>query len=140
MIIVSLFFWMVKKKKMRVFLFLSFLYPFFYQFFFFFVTKSQFNHVFLVVSIDRKKTEETKKTHYRVACSLREGMHTFGPRLVKPPIYEKGNGFKEFLLSKCINGEKASKFAPDFLQKRAHLREWFLNNLIDKAAKSESIF
>ncbi len=64
-------------------------------------------------------------------------MPSFGPRLVRPPVYEKGPAFRDFLLAKLINGEKASKcYGADFLRQRGQLREWFLRQVLSDNQKN----
>jgi hypothetical protein len=80
--------------------------------------KTKFVHVYIVVSRDRALSEATGRTQYRVATVLRPA-------------------FRDFLMAKCINGEKASKFAPDFLRQRAELRGWFLQKLLDDSKRGK---
>ncbi len=101
------------------------------------LVKTKMVHVYIVVTKDRKLSQTMGRAQYRVATVLRSGMPSFGPRLVRPPVYERGPAFRDFLMAKCINGEKASKFAPDFLRQRADLRGWFLQKLFDDSKRGK---
>ena len=95
--------------------------------------KTKLVHVYVIVQKDAELSRASGTTVYRVACVLREGMPTFGPRLLRIPTYEKGKPFVDFLLTKVVNGEKASKFAPDFIRQRSNLREWWLKKMWEDA-------
>ncbi len=71
------------------------------------VLRTHFVHVYAVVWKDSEASARAGVTQYRVAVLLRDGMPGFAPRLVRPPLYEKGPAFRDFLLTKLINGEKA---------------------------------
>jgi hypothetical protein len=94
--------------------------------------KTKFTCVFIVVCPDPVASAVSAKTCYRVAVVQRSGMPSFGPRLVRPPVYEKGPATRDFLLAKCINGEKASTFAPEPLKRRTELRAYMLRKLLDE--------
>ena len=49
---------------------------------------SQFNHVFICISVDADATCETGKTHYRVAIGLKGGTVPFTPYLPCSPVFE----------------------------------------------------
>ena len=63
-------------------------------------------------------------------------MPTFGPKFKVPPVYAKGEDFRATLLQKCVNGERASKVAEDFLRRQEHMREWHMRNIVERLAKA----
>lgn len=91
--------------------------------------KSEFNHIFLVVQVDHK-TED--KTFYKVSIASRDGVHSYEPSLPHPPVFEKNDRFKDFLLTKAINSERAAMYAPSFLQKMARTRKQLLRDIAAK--------
>eukprot|EP01118_Nematostelium_gracile_P017909 TRINITY_DN779_c0_g1_i12.p1 TRINITY_DN779_c0_g1~~TRINITY_DN779_c0_g1_i12.p1 ORF type:complete len:994 (+),score=254.51 TRINITY_DN779_c0_g1_i12:1213-4194(+) len=76
--------------------------------------KSQFNHVFIVIQVDKRTSKYSNSTHYRVAISCKPGVVPFGPYLPNPAVFEKNDQFREFILTKLINAERAAMKAPDF--------------------------
>jgi hypothetical protein len=59
---------------------------------------SQFNHVFIVVSIDRI---EEGFTYYRVNVVTKPGVKPIPPFLPNPPVFKEGPEFTEFMQAKC---------------------------------------
>jgi RAP1 GTPase activating protein 1 len=82
--------------------------------------KSHFNHVFLVVQV--VKPEESlgdsngsdAKTRYKLYIANKPGVVPHGPFLPFPPIFEKNEDFRDFLLTKLINAERAGTGTCDF--------------------------
>ncbi|TMW51106.1 hypothetical protein DOY81_003806 [Sarcophaga bullata] len=83
--------------------------------------KSQFTHIFAVVT----KTQQT----YRLAIFCDENVPPFGPTLPNPPEFTDVNLFREFLLVKLINAEKATFQTPIFSQKRERTLEMLIKDL-----------
>ena len=61
---------------------------------------SDFNHIFAVVQVDKKKTRQTGKRHYKLGISAKEGVPSFEPMLSYPAVYEESKAFREFLFAK----------------------------------------
>lgn len=76
--------------------------------------KSEFNHIFVVVSRVTRPTNS--KVYYRVNIACKEGVPHFFPDLPDPPLIPK-DMFREYLLCKLINGENTSYEAPAFKMK-----------------------
>eukprot|EP01119_Soliformovum_irregulare_P009264 TRINITY_DN224_c0_g2_i1.p1 TRINITY_DN224_c0_g2~~TRINITY_DN224_c0_g2_i1.p1 ORF type:complete len:916 (+),score=295.60 TRINITY_DN224_c0_g2_i1:118-2865(+) len=76
------------------------------------VFASQFNHVFCVV--EKSKHSTPTQTMYEVNFAVKGGVSPFGPFLPSPSIFRAGADFREFLLTKLINGERSSMHAPQF--------------------------
>jgi len=80
---------------------------------------SKFNHVFLVV-------QQINDHQYRLGVASKKGVRSFGPLIEKDGLYDISKKFREILLTKLINGERASYFAPAFNQARTR-KEWMKN-------------
>ncbi|XP_026479610.1 GTPase-activating Rap/Ran-GAP domain-like protein 3 [Ctenocephalides felis] len=83
--------------------------------------KSQFTHVFAVVSCRRGV--------YRLSVYCDESVPLFGPSLPCPPVFRDPNAFREFLLVKMINGEKAAFQTPTFARKRERTLDMLIKDL-----------
>ncbi|XP_055707592.1 GTPase-activating Rap/Ran-GAP domain-like protein 3 isoform X2 [Phlebotomus papatasi] len=86
--------------------------------------KSQFTHIFAVVT-KRRKT-------YRLSMYCDETVPPFGPTLPDPPEFQNPTTFREFLLVKLINGEKATFQTPTFFQKRQRTLEMLIRDLYEE--------
>ncbi|XP_066244731.1 GTPase-activating Rap/Ran-GAP domain-like protein 3 isoform X2 [Euwallacea similis] len=84
--------------------------------------KSQFTHIFAVVS-------NNSKGDYRLSVFSDEAVPLFGPSLPCPPIFSDPYLFREFLLVKLINGEKATFETPTFARKRERTLEMLIKDL-----------
>lgn len=85
--------------------------------------KSQFTHIFAIVSYERE--DDT----YRLSVYSEESVPLFGPTLPNPPIFKNHQEFREFLLVKLINGEKAAFNTPTFSQKRERTLDMLIKDL-----------
>ncbi|GIY89820.1 hypothetical protein CDAR_522612 [Caerostris darwini] len=85
--------------------------------------KSQFTHIFAVVSYEREEDS------YRLSVYSEESVPLFGPTLPNPPIFKNHQEFREFLLVKLINGEKAAFNTPTFAQKRERTLDMLIKDL-----------
>src|SRR3989338_5338033 len=99
--------------------------------------RSQFNHSFLVVSLERRKTE-TEPALYKVAFGCKYGVRTFSPVIPSPSTLAGNERFRDFFLTKLINGERAAMFAPDFAFKMTQTRQLQLASVIEKFASKSS--
>ena len=87
---------------------------------------SHFLHAYIVVQpIDPC----TSITRYRVSVVAQKDVPTFGPPLPSAAIFDKGLAFKDFLLSKLIQGERACAQAPRFQSLHQRTRATLLSNL-----------
>ncbi|XP_054016095.1 GTPase-activating Rap/Ran-GAP domain-like protein 3 isoform X1 [Hylaeus anthracinus] len=84
--------------------------------------RSQFTHVFAVVTTEEKKG-------WRVALYCDESVPLFGPSLPCPPVFEDPYTLREFLLVKLINGEKATFNTPTFSRKRERTLDALLRDM-----------
>ncbi|CAL4072455.1 unnamed protein product, partial [Meganyctiphanes norvegica] len=85
--------------------------------------KSQFTHVFALVS------NIVEEDSYRLHVYSEETVPLFGPSLPCPPVFSNHQEFREFLLVKLINGEKATFNTPTFAQKRERTLDMLIRDL-----------
>lgn len=85
--------------------------------------KTRFTHIFAVVVFC--KCDQT----YKLNIFSEESVPLFGPPLPTPPVFDSHQEFRDFLLVKLINGEKAAINNPLFAQKRERTLEMLIKNL-----------
>lgn len=86
-----------------------------------------FLHIFVVVS----PTEKDGKQAYKISVISRDGVPPFGPPLPSPPIFTtEGTYFRDFLLTKLINGERGSLHSPYLISKMYRTRQMLLENYV----------
>lgn len=93
---------------------------------------SHYNHAFLVVQVHQRNP-----TQYRLALICKDGVLPSRPH-IRPEIIEDPTSphFREFLLKKLINTERAAMYAPDFSHKDSRTRKTLLNDLGNNFSKS----
>ncbi|XP_076331867.1 GTPase-activating Rap/Ran-GAP domain-like protein 3 [Tachypleus tridentatus] len=92
--------------------------------------KSQFTHIFALV------TYQKDDCSFRLSVFSDESVPLFGPTLPCPPIFYTTAEFREFLLVKLMNGEKAAFNTPTFAQKRERtldmlIKDMYADHLVD---------
>jgi len=114
--------------------------------------KSQFNHIWIAVK--KLKAEHvvnfavelgpgaSEKTWYQVEVATAAGVRSFFPRTPSPPYIEKSK-LREWLLTKCINGERRTidetrMFSDKIAYTRKRLLEDVLKNL-DKSSGTKKL-
>ncbi|XP_076436139.1 GTPase-activating Rap/Ran-GAP domain-like protein 3 [Babylonia areolata] len=85
--------------------------------------KTRFTHIFVVVVFNANTNS------YRLTVFSEESVPLFGPPLPVPPVFVDMEEFRDFVLVKMINGEKAAVNNPLFAQKRERTLEMLLRNL-----------
>jgi len=70
---------------------------------------SNFNQVFFVI-----RKVAIKPTKYKIAVANRQAVAPHPPKISTSQVYEKGPQFRDFLLTKMINAERASNLTPFF--------------------------
>jgi len=96
--------------------------------------RSEFNHIFAVIRIDHKSEG---KTYYRIGFASKDGVHSIEPALPFPPVFEKNDRFKDFLLTKAINSERAAMYAPSFVAKLSKTRKTLLRDIVSEMGLSQ---
>ncbi|PRP87563.1 hypothetical protein PROFUN_04590 [Planoprotostelium fungivorum] len=92
------------------------------------VIKSQFNHVFVVVQPVYDGT--TKRLRYKVAVTSKRGVPPFGPPIPTTAFFNHDENFRDFMLKKLLNGERAAMEAPIFSRKLLKARHDLLQNIV----------
>ena len=87
---------------------------------------SNFNHVFVVVTLEQ---QDESGTYYRIAVATKSGVLPSKPSLPSPAIFERSDPrFREFFLTKLINAERAAYSAPQFSRAIKRTRAEVLSN------------
>uniref|UniRef100_A0A6B2L7D2 Rap-GAP domain-containing protein n=1 Tax=Arcella intermedia TaxID=1963864 RepID=A0A6B2L7D2_9EUKA len=86
---------------------------------------SSFNHVIIVV----QPVPYKDGIWYRMSVASKTAVPSFGPELPEPPLFPSSNLFREFLLTKVINAERAAYKAVPFSTKMANTKLGLLTNL-----------
>lgn len=93
--------------------------------------KSYFLHTFITVRTSPKPLKEGEKRKYSVSCVCRnEVQYAFKPYLVEQDEFYKSDYFREWLLVKIVNGERASYSAPKFARMQDRTRSQLLEDII----------
>ncbi|ESP05020.1 hypothetical protein LOTGIDRAFT_109410, partial [Lottia gigantea] len=85
--------------------------------------KTRFTHIFAVVTHDKNNDS------YRLYVFSEESTPLFGPPLPSPATFHDHSEFRDFLLVKLINGEKAVVNNPLFAQKRERTLDMLIKTL-----------
>ncbi|XP_025019147.1 GTPase-activating Rap/Ran-GAP domain-like protein 3 isoform X3 [Python bivittatus] len=85
--------------------------------------RSHFTHIFGLVRYNKQSDS------YRLKIFSEERVPLFGPPLPSPPVFTDHQEFRDFLLVKLINGEKATLETPTFAQKRQRTLDMLIRSL-----------
>ncbi|XP_059406561.1 GTPase-activating Rap/Ran-GAP domain-like protein 3 isoform X5 [Carassius carassius] len=85
--------------------------------------RSHFTHIFALVRYN------SQNDSYRLKIFSEESVPLFGPPLPSPPVFTHHQEFRDFLLVKLINGEKATLETPTFAQKRQRTLDMLIRSL-----------
>lgn len=97
--------------------------------------KSYFLHTFITVQTSPKPPKEGEKRKYLVSCVCRnEVQYAFKPYLIEQDEFYKSDFFREWLLVKIVNGERASYSAPKFARMQDRTRSQLLEDIITNLA------
>lgn len=97
--------------------------------------KSYFLHTFITVRTSPKPLKEGEKRKYYLSCVCRnEVQYAFKPYLVEQDEFYKSDYFREWLLVKIVNGERASYSAPKFARMQDRTRSQLLEDIITNLA------
>jgi len=72
------------------------------------IVKSEFNHVFIVISPVKPKDSTDTSRYYRMEIVQKEGVPTIVPSLSPNAVYEENETFRKLLLYKLINSERCA--------------------------------
>ncbi|XP_061787793.1 GTPase-activating Rap/Ran-GAP domain-like protein 3 isoform X6 [Nerophis lumbriciformis] len=85
--------------------------------------RSHFTHIFALIRYN------SQNDSYRLKIFSEESVPLFGPPLPSPPVFTDHHEFRDFLLVKLINGEKATLETPTFAQKRQRTLDMLIRSL-----------
>ncbi|XP_013862053.1 GTPase-activating Rap/Ran-GAP domain-like protein 3 isoform X5 [Austrofundulus limnaeus] len=85
--------------------------------------RSHFTHIFALVRYN------SQNDSYRLKIFSEESVPLFGPPLPIPSVFTDHQEFRDFLLVKLINGEKATLETPTFAQKRQRTLDMLIRSL-----------
>ncbi|XP_063792024.1 GTPase-activating Rap/Ran-GAP domain-like protein 3 isoform X2 [Pseudophryne corroboree] len=85
--------------------------------------RSHFTHIFALVRYNKQNDS------YRLKIFSEESVPLFGPPLPSPPVFTDHQEFRDFLLVKLINGEKATLETQTFAQKRQRTLDMLIRSL-----------
>jgi len=97
------------------------------------ILTSHFNHIFIVIKPIR--AGDVKK--YRVEVANHEGVPCYPPFLPAVPEFEPNSEFREFLITKIINSERAAMYAPSFKGKLQRTRKTLLENMANNQLRKK---
>ncbi|XKL64913.1 hypothetical protein PGB90_004999 [Kerria lacca] len=90
--------------------------------------KSHFLHTFIVVRTSPRIRRKT--TRYEVSVVTRDEVGAYKPYLWEQSVFENGPMFREWILTKIVNGERASYSAPKFARMQERTRSQMLEDLV----------
>eukprot|EP00029_Vermamoeba_vermiformis_P005396 TRINITY_DN1863_c0_g1_i1.p1 TRINITY_DN1863_c0_g1~~TRINITY_DN1863_c0_g1_i1.p1 ORF type:complete len:831 (+),score=166.30 TRINITY_DN1863_c0_g1_i1:168-2660(+) len=93
------------------------------------ILTNQFNHIFAIV----EKIPGSSPTKYKLVIVNKVGTVPSFPELPFPPVFEKTDAFRQFLLTKLINAERAAMQSPEFKGKMMRTRKEELSNIVAKS-------
>jgi len=88
---------------------------------------SKFNHVYIIVR--RISPNHSDSPVYRVGVTRKKGVMPILPSIPKGRLFQHDSVFREWLILKCINGERSSHFAEGFACPRKKAREGYLQSI-----------
>ena len=90
--------------------------------------KSHFLHTFIVVRCSPKI--KFNPARYEISVVTRDEVGAYKPYLWEQSVFTKGPMFRDWLLAKIINGERASYSAPKFARMQERTRSQMLEDLV----------
>ncbi|KAK0158596.1 hypothetical protein PV328_009575 [Microctonus aethiopoides] len=94
--------------------------------------KSHFLHTFILVRVSPRI--KRKISRYEVSVVTRDEVGAYKPYLWEQSVFEKGAMFREWMLTKIVNGERASYSAPKFARMQERTRSQMLEDLVANLA------
>ncbi|KAL0114068.1 hypothetical protein PUN28_011408 [Cardiocondyla obscurior] len=94
--------------------------------------KSHFLHTFILVRVSPRI--KRKPTRYEVSVVTRDEVGAYKPYLWEQSVFEKGPMFREWILTKIVNGERASYSAPKFARMQERTRSQMLEDIVANLA------
>ena len=101
------------------------------------VIRSEFNHIFFVVS--KIPSPSGSGTRYKMQVAAKQGVEPFPPFISKDRIFSKDSEFLDWFMTKLVNSERvAMGSAPAFLLKMERTRKALLHQInVDHCEKKK---
>jgi len=96
---------------------------------------SKFNQIFVLIKKSHKYSKISGKTVYNVDVTFRDEIDPFGPPLPTSHKFEYGAQFRDWLLLKCINGERSAYDSINFKISRESARHLLLEQIYQTYVK-----
>eukprot|EP01119_Soliformovum_irregulare_P012907 TRINITY_DN3387_c0_g1_i1.p1 TRINITY_DN3387_c0_g1~~TRINITY_DN3387_c0_g1_i1.p1 ORF type:complete len:1036 (+),score=325.40 TRINITY_DN3387_c0_g1_i1:103-3210(+) len=93
--------------------------------------KSEFNHIFVIVTVDKTRSVDGK-TFYRLAVGAKDGGKVESPPLPSPAVIEKNAISHDWFIAKLINCERSTLAGPAFYHKIAKAREQLMQLVVNE--------
>jgi len=77
------------------------------------------------------------QTHYSLEISTKPGVVPFHPFIVSSGVYPMSNEFRDFLLAKLVNANRAAMYAKDFSNKHERTRKMMLKDLLSSVPSNK---
>jgi len=90
--------------------------------------KSHFLHTFILVQVSPKSKK--KPTRYDISVVTRDEVGAYKPYLWEQSTFHNGVLFREWILTKIVNGERASYSAPKFARMQERTRSQMLEDIV----------
>ena len=87
---------------------------------------SHYNHIYIVVT----PLIINNKPVYRVVVCCKKPVAAFAPRIPEKQYFKRDHHFAQWLLCKCINGERAALESPQFVKAPRTVNEGFLERIL----------
>ncbi|RVE57116.1 hypothetical protein OJAV_G00213090 [Oryzias javanicus] len=98
--------------------------------------RSHFQHVFIIVRVHNPCSD---KTCYSIAVTRSQDVPSFGPPIPKGVTFPKSSVFRDFLLAKIINAEKAAHKSEKFGAMATRTRQEYLRDLAERHVTSTPV-
>lgn len=83
-----------------------------------------------LLSVRTSPRIKRKPTRYEVSVVTRDEVGAYKPYLWEQSVFDKGPMFREWLLTKIVNGERASYSAPKFARMQERTRSQMLEDIV----------
>jgi len=106
--------------------------------------KSNFLHVYIVIrplppSVSVNNNNESKVRQYQVAVITRGLVIPYGPPLPSTGRFDENQDFRNWLMTKIVNAERASYKSPKFATMQERTRRQMLDEIINDEINSEMV-
>lgn len=98
------------------------------------ITPDFSQYIILILAVRTSPKIKRKPTRYEVSVVTRDEVGAYKPYLWEQSVFDKGPMFREWLLTKIVNGERASYSAPKFARMQERTRSQMLEDIVANLA------